>query len=254
MDGREAAEIMYGQGGKPMPAELTSQHIAELQKPLDKTRVKSRKQGWGSVDYVEAWQTIDEANRIFNFAWSRETIYCKEVCRYEVTIGKENKPGWKVGYEAKVRIEVAGLVKEGTGYGCGTMTDLFDCIESAGKEAESDAMKRAFIMLGYSFGLALYDKERQHVEDVKAAPKAPNPPKAEPTPEQKLKAATKATNDYLAVLAETDSESVATIEVTYAEKLQKIHSGYPELSRKIKDATALKHKEAADLLNQFKGA
>lgn len=136
-------------------------------------------------------------------------------------------------------------------YGC--FTD-----EEAPKKSRTDAVTKALSMLGFSADifLGMYD-DSKYANDVKEhfkkEPDAPKP-KAEPAPEQKLSAATKATNDYLAILAETDSESIVTIEAAHAYKLQKIHSGYPELSKKIKDATALKHKEAADLLNQFKEA
>lgn len=144
--------------------------IDELNKPLDKANVKSREQGGRSVAYIEGWHAIAEANRVFNFAWSRETIYCREISRIEVKIGKEpyKKDGYKIGYEAKVRITVGDIVKEGTGHGSGTMSDLYDCIESAAKEAETDAMKRALMMFGNLFGLALYDKDRRNVEDYEA--------------------------------------------------------------------------------------
>ena len=145
---------------------LTEIQILELKKPLSPSKVKSRKQGEILVDYVQSWQVIDEMNRIFDFQWSRETVYCREVARYSAEIGKYKKDGWKVCYEAKVRVEVAGMAKEGTGHGTGSMQDLCDCIESAAKEAESDAMKRALMQLGYTFGLALYDKTKENVKEV----------------------------------------------------------------------------------------
>ena len=103
----------------------------ELNKPLDKKTVKSRKQGGRDLSYIEAWHAISEANRIFDFhGWQRETIYCKEVSRIECKVGKEpyQKDGYKVGYEAKVRVTVGDTIREGTGHGCGQMSDLFDCM------------------------------------------------------------------------------------------------------------------------------
>jgi DNA recombination protein Rad52 len=135
-----------------------------LQAPLSSANVKTRKQAGRTLSYIEGWVAIAEANRIFGHdGWDRETIYCKEVSRQEVTIGQQQKPGWKVGYEAKVKIYVDGVTREGTGHGSGMMTDLFDCIESAAKEAETDGMKRALMTFGNPFGLALYDKEQKNV-------------------------------------------------------------------------------------------
>lgn len=143
---------------------FTDQQKVMLAAPLNASNVKSRQQSGRSLSYVEGWHVIAEANRIFGFdAWARETVYCREVCRYET---KSSKGGtnWKVGYEAKVRITVGGVVREGTGHGNGTMGDLYDAIESAAKEAETDAMKRAMMTFGNPFGLALYDKTQENVE------------------------------------------------------------------------------------------
>lgn len=151
-------------------SEFDEKTISELKRPLDTANIRGREQGGRSVSYIEGWHAIAEANRIFNFQWSRETIYCKEISRTEVMIGKGDykKEGYKVGYEAKVRVMVGDIIKEGTGHGSGTMSDLYDCIESAAKEAETDAMKRALMMFGNLFGLALYDKDKRNVEDYEA--------------------------------------------------------------------------------------
>lgn len=136
----------------------------QLMRPLDPSCVKTRRKGKTTLSYVEGWHVIDEANKVFGFGgWSRETAYCREVSREEVGVGDPPRPGFKVGYEAKVIIKAAGVVREGTGLGSGISTDLFDAIEGAAKEAETDAMKRALMTFGYRFGLALYDKEQRHV-------------------------------------------------------------------------------------------
>lgn len=139
---------------------------AELKKKLDPKHVKTRKKGNTDLSYIEAWHVIDEANNIFGFdGWKRETVYNREVCRYDYEVGKGQyaSMGHKVGYEAKVLVTVDGVTREGTGHGSGIAKDLFDAIEGAAKEAESDAMKRAFMTFGYRFGLALYDKEQKNV-------------------------------------------------------------------------------------------
>lgn len=138
-----------------------------LKQPLDRKHVLQRKGGgYKTLSYIEGWHAIAECNRIFGFLnWDRHTVYCKEVCRYQVKIGKEQKAGWKVGYEAKVIVSVDGTQREGTGAGSGISMDLYDAIESAAKEAETDAMKRALMTFGNPFGLALYDKKQSMVQD-----------------------------------------------------------------------------------------
>jgi len=147
---------------------FTEHQRKELAKPLDPRNVKPPAPGkYG--DYIEGWKVIEEANRIFGFdGWSRETVENVEVCRYETSIGRDNKPGWAVGYRAKVRVTVhtegGVIVREGTAAGNGVSVQLYDAIESAAKEAETDAMKRAMMTFGYPFGLALYDKSKANVQ------------------------------------------------------------------------------------------
>jgi hypothetical protein len=121
------------------------------------------------VSYLEGWQVIAEANRIFGFdGWQRQTIAVRCVAQAERTIGRDQKLGWGVTYTARVRITVLAegitpLVREGTGAGHGIDADLGQAHESAIKEAETDAMKRALMTFGNPFGLALYDKQQREV-------------------------------------------------------------------------------------------
>ena len=151
----------------------------ELLKPLDAANVKSRNQGGRDVSYVEGWHAIAEANRIFGWnGWTRETLTMKE-CRAPENI--DNK--WRVGFVSTVRVTVgetfrggdgygSGIAtvgktfRDGTGYGSGIAKDLGDAYESAVKEAETDAMKRALMTFGNPFGLALYDKTQANVVRV----------------------------------------------------------------------------------------
>lgn len=136
-----------------------------LEEKLDASKVKSRSKGSATLSYIEGWHAIAEANRIFGYdGWERHTVSNIEVCRYEKE-GKYDKKNHCVGYEAKVLVRALGIEREGTGHGSGQMPDLFDAIESASKEAETDAMKRALMTFGNPFGLALYDKTRANVSD-----------------------------------------------------------------------------------------
>jgi hypothetical protein len=77
----------------------------------------------------------------------------------------------------------APLIREGCGAGHGIDTDLGQAHESALKEAETDAMKRALMTFGNPFGLALYDKQQRQVTGAAAAGGArpANQPAARPT-------------------------------------------------------------------------
>ena len=155
---------------------FTEKQIKDLSAPLSPDVVRQRQQAGRKLDYIEAWHAISEANRIFGFdGWSRETVEMRLVSEREVTIGRgtpREKQGWSVSYVSKVRVRVGDLIREGTGSGHGIDADLGQAHESAAKESESDAMKRALITFGNPFGLALYDKERANVGE----PEADEPP------------------------------------------------------------------------------
>lgn len=143
---------------------FTIEQKAALSSPLNASAVKQRAQGGRSLSYIEGWHAIAEANRIFGFdAWSRETIEAKCVSERERPIGKERAQGWGVTYIARVRITLDGIVREGCGAGHGIDRDLGQAHESAIKEAETDAMKRALMTFGNPFGLALYDRTQANV-------------------------------------------------------------------------------------------
>lgn len=176
---------------------FSDKQIESLRAPLCRDAVKQRKQGNQNLSYVEAWHAIAEANRIFGFdGWNRETISLTQTNCDLVELKGERGPykQWRVGYIAKVRVTVGGVVREGTGFGSGMSKPeaLGDAIESAVKEAESDAMKRALMTFGNPFGLALYDKEQANVAD------APPPPSALDVAMSQLIGATSA-EDFAAI-------------------------------------------------------
>jgi DNA repair and recombination protein RAD52 len=191
-----------------------------LKQKLNPKAVSQRSKAGVNLSYVEGWHVIAEANRIFGFGgWHRETVYNKQVCRYEYS-GKV-----KVGYEAMVRITVDGVTREGTGHGSQVAKDEFDAIEGAAKEAETDAMKRAFMTFGNPFGLALYDKTQKSVG-------------VELTPEQKKQQATKWVKEYLIKLnAAADSRDLMNLQTDNSVHLTKIMNGYPDLAKEITEAT-----------------
>ena len=161
---------------------LSPEQAAALAAPLNRANVQTRSQAGRSLNYLEGWVAIREANRIFGFdGWQRETIELRCVSESQRPIGRDQKPGWGVTYIARVRIRLGSqangahsLVREGSGAGHGIDVDLGLAHESALKEAETDAMKRALMTFGNPFGLALYDKQQRQVTSSVRQERVPN--------------------------------------------------------------------------------
>ena len=132
---------------------FTKEQTEQLNQPIDPKVVAFRKQGNIQLAYLESWYVINEANRIFGFdGWQSETVQldCVQSDEFCVT------------YIAKVRVTVGDVIREGVGAGHGKCerVNSGDIHESAVKEAESYARKRAFMQFGPQLGLALYDRSK----------------------------------------------------------------------------------------------
>lgn len=187
---------------------MTPEQKQALSAPLDRSHVKQREQSGRKLSYIEGWHAIAEANRIFGFdCWTRETLDIRCVSERERKIGPQGRQrdGWGVSYIAKVRIHVTSdnVVREGIGAGHGIDADLGLAHESAIKEAETDAMKRALMTFGNPFGLALYDKEQAQVCD---APRQSAPAKEpiDPAESEQAREFIVKTMDILETTAEFD--------------------------------------------------
>lgn len=130
---------------------------AELAKKLDPAYVKPPPQGkYG--DYIEGVHAIREANRIFGYdGWSYN------VDELRLTNASVDGDKHRVGYFAKLTVTVGGVSRCGIGHGQGFGRSEGDAHDSAVKEAETDALKRALRTFGNPFGLALYDKTKSEV-------------------------------------------------------------------------------------------
>jgi len=139
----------------------------QLKAPLDPAAIKPPPQGKFG-EYVDGLHVIREANRIFGFnGWSYTVERLELVCRIETQSGQI-----RIGYLCSVKVVVDGVCREGTavGNGAGKPGNEADIHESAVKEAETDALKRALRTFGNTFGLALYDKDKSNREVAKPAP------------------------------------------------------------------------------------
>ena len=138
--------------------EEASKHLSA---PLDPSAIKPPPSGKHG-EYVDGLHVIREANRIFGFdGWSYRITRLQQVSRIETP-----KPQVRVGYMATVEVNVAGVVREGSAVGSGMLhpDSEADAHEAAIKEAETDALKRAFRSFGNTFGLALYEKDKSKRE------------------------------------------------------------------------------------------
>jgi DNA recombination protein Rad52 len=135
----------------------------ELNRKLDPAAVRPAPKGKFG-DYVDGYHVISEANRIFgNGGWSYEITRLSETHRAAVKTDRGDQV--RVSFLCTVKVRVGETFKEGSavGMGSGKPDNLGDVIESAVKEAETDALKRALRTYGNTFGLALYDKSRENV-------------------------------------------------------------------------------------------
>ena len=152
--------------------------IRELSGKLDSRQVSSRSQGGREFDYIQGWQVADNANRIFGFGnWSRAISDLRLVDETERHNDKGELTGkWDVSYIATVRVTVFGqdaggmggsCAHSGTGSGHGLNQAKGAAHESAVKEAETDAMKRALAFgFGNQFGLACYAGKERYADPV----------------------------------------------------------------------------------------
>lgn len=226
----------------------------ELSAHLSRDNVKTRDQGGKKLSYIEGWVVIKEANRIFGFdGWNRETILLQETNRILVDLDGNRGPyqQWRIGYIAKVRITVGHTVREGTGYGSGMGKPeaIGDAVEGAIKEAETDAMKRCLMTFGNPFGLALYDKEQNEVEDAPSKPlpkpqqKQTGPQDIEPMPAPipTTTPAEWATKAIARVKGFTTRKELDDFEEKYHLKISKIRPVEPDLHEKLMAAIRTKH-------------
>lgn len=137
----------------------------KLRGKLEPNVIRQREEAGFKLDYLEGWYVIDKLNEIFGFGnWNYEI---KELM--EVSKCVNQRGNIEIGYRARVRVEVLGrvvVVREDVGFGNGISKQEFKAHENAGKEAVTDALKRACRTFGNVFGNTLYDKEKKGVRNL----------------------------------------------------------------------------------------
>ncbi len=150
-------------------SDFSVKQVRALKQRLNRAHVQTREVEGKSIDYIEGWFAISEANAIFGFSgWDREMTH------FERVFERPQGDGTSCGYLARVRVRVragdAVTTREGTGWGSARARSPAEAHERALKAAETDGTKRALATFGNRFGLSLYDKEQQGVTGTKPVP------------------------------------------------------------------------------------
>lgn len=236
---------------------FTEEQKKLLAEKLNAAHVKPPAQFGPKGDYLEGWHVIAEANRIFGFdGWSYEVTETKCVSEAPRKIGKGQKDGWGVTYTAKVRVIIAGVMREDFGAGHGYDVDVGLAHESAIKESVTDALKRALRTFGNIFGLALYDKTRENVEVS-----VPEQPKSEPK-QSKSDARPLYTELETAMRKNTTTGALATWWKGCADKRhalpddwhKNLHDQFVSLGFEMKEKEAAKNSVVSDIGDTFPGS
>jgi DNA repair and recombination protein RAD52 len=134
--------------------------LKELSKNLDKSRIKIREKSGISLQYLETYDVINEANRIFNHMWSYTITRLEEVAR-ETNQNSNHVITFSAIVKIKIYDSTGNLIeREDTGVGIGTARTIGDAIDNASKSAVSDSLKRCFRTMGVTFGNNLYSKSQ----------------------------------------------------------------------------------------------
>jgi recombination DNA repair RAD52 pathway protein len=137
---------------------LSDAQIEQLLKPINASRIKSRRGGGGKqLAYVEAYDIKAHMIRVFGFAgWSWDVLACDLV--YAIAPG-ETRTNHQVGYRVIGRLTIldTGATYTEAAVGMANLPDVGEAHDMAVKTGESDAFKRAAINLGDNFGLSLYN-------------------------------------------------------------------------------------------------
>ncbi len=139
---------------------FSKEQLEVLNSQLDSSRIKTRDKSGISLQYLETYDVINEANRIFNYMWNYTITRLEEVSR------ETNQNGNHViTFSSIVKIKIFDtngnyIEREDTGVGVGTARTIGDAIDNSSKSAVSDSLKRCFRTMGVTFGNNLYSKSQ----------------------------------------------------------------------------------------------
>ena len=155
---------------------FVDKQIQVLKHDIEPSRIKSRTKGNISLSYLEGFDLIETANKVFGHGNWSYTITSLEQVSQETNTNQNVV----ICYKALVKLTVYSLdhnkhiSKEDVGFGTGIAKMLADAHEGGAKEAVTDSIKRAMRSFGNQFGNSLYDKSRNHQVQSPSSPQLQN--------------------------------------------------------------------------------
>jgi len=139
--------------------------LAILNQELESSRIKSRQKGNINLSYLEGFDLLETANRVFGFGNWDYSISKLENVSQEVNQNQNHIICYKAVVQIKVYDETHTnfISREDVGFGTGIAKTLADANEGAAKESVTDAIKRALRSFGNQFGNSLYNKSRNNL-------------------------------------------------------------------------------------------
>ena len=155
---------------------FVDKQLQVLKYDIEPSRIKSRTKGNINLSYLEGFDLIETANKIFGHGnWSYSITSLDQVSQETNT-----NQNVVICYKAIVKLSVYSLdhskhiSKEDVGFGTGIAKMLADAHEGGAKEAVTDSLKRSMRSFGNQFGNSLYDKNRSHKTQAPVTPQIQN--------------------------------------------------------------------------------
>ena len=133
-----------------------------LNQELASNRIKTRSKGNVNLSYLEGFDIIETANRVFGFGNWDYAISKLETVSQEINQNQNHVICYKAVVQVLVHNETHSqdVSREDVGFGTGIAKTLADAHEGGAKEAITDSIKRAMRSFGNQFGNSLYNKSR----------------------------------------------------------------------------------------------
>lgn len=146
---------------------FNQEQLQLLNQELDSSRVKTRNKGNINLSYLEGFDLIETANKVFGYG-----NYSYDIEKLDHISTEQNQnQNFVICYKAIVKVTVfdkdhiQNISRSDVGTGTGIAKTQSEAHEGAVKEAVTDALKRALRSFGNQFGLSLYDKSRNHTNN-----------------------------------------------------------------------------------------
>lgn len=146
---------------------FSKEQIESLRGPMPRSLVA--KHPHSKKDYIKGWQAEAVLNTIFGPDGWETHVHSLERVSLDLGESKKGKPQWTAVYTCVASLTAHGdgasRTHTGVGAGSGFSALVGDAVDSAAKEAATDALKRAAKRFGWPLGLACYDQTGRHYAD-----------------------------------------------------------------------------------------